>query len=536
MRKIRNMRNMQMLFSPRKTQSTFALFSFFICCVFSFVVSQSHSNLWAQAPVAKSPDARRVAVVIDQPVGLVMGPESEILSDIVMRLDKTTADLALTVVNPTQDGTLVRRSDKKQMSMNDFDVLWLYREYNMNDDQITIVPSFVEKLKAFASQKGKGIVLTGHTCPLFEQLGFGKLTMKLHTNQTDRQQVGIVPYRPDASLFAGTISDRNMISMSHATYHAYEIFKTPAKNVVSYATTNEPWFIPLYAGLVDNANGTKQTSVLVFPWLINYVYDETENEFRHNYETLSLNLLRQAGRTFRPEDIVEPAFVLPDFAALKRALNDLIETWDEDYPKGKEYLKTLAALETRAKSVTTAQQAEALQKDFLELQRTALLANPELDFNEILFIRRNPKNLGFPANYNSNSSLKPTGYSNELARFNFRTGKTSLVFKPSQDEFVGDIDLYYDANKFLFSMPDAKQEFRSRLWELEIDPANPDKTFAPKKVSTIEEIDVDNYDACYLPDDRIIFCSTACFTGVPCTNGAGHICNLYQRKTDGSVR
>ncbi|MDD3587969.1 MAG: SUMF1/EgtB/PvdO family nonheme iron enzyme, partial [Thermoguttaceae bacterium] len=74
------------------------------------------------------------------------------------------------------------------------------------------------------------------------------------------------------------------------------------------------------------------------------------------------------------------------------------------------------------------------------------------------------------------------------------------------------------------------------LWELEIDPNDPEKIASPKKISTIEENDVDNYDACYLPDDRIVFCSTACFTGVPCTNGAGHICNLYQRKTDGSVR
>ena len=59
---------------------------------------------------------------------------------------------------------------------------------------------------------------------------------------------------------------------------------------------------------------------------------------------------------------------------------------------------------------------------------------------------------------------------------------------------------------------------------------------APEISPLINDPDVDNYDGCYLPDDRIIFCSTASITGVPCINGSGHVCNLYIKELDGSIR
>jgi len=49
--------------------------------------------------------------------------------------------------------------------------------------------------------------------------------------------------------------------------------------------------------------------------------------------------------------------------------------------------------------------------------------------------------------------------------------------------------------------------------------------------------DVDNYDACYLPDGRIIFASTRQFQGVPSVGGKADVANLFllDRK-DKSVR
>ncbi|KKM23006.1 hypothetical protein LCGC14_1619540, partial [marine sediment metagenome] len=36
-----------------------------------------------------------------------------------------------------------------------------------------------------------------------------------------------------------------------------------------------------------------------------------------------------------------------------------------------------------------------------------------------------------------------------------------------------------------------------------------------------------NYDACYLPDGRIVFTSTAPLIGVPCVGGSSKVANLY---------
>ena len=45
---------------------------------------------------------------------------------------------------------------------------------------------------------------------------------------------------------------------------------------------------------------------------------------------------------------------------------------------------------------------------------------------------------------------------------------------------------------------------------------------------------MDNYDACYLPDGRIIFDSTRCFHGVPCVGGSNTVANLCLMDADGS--
>ena len=48
-----------------------------------------------------------------------------------------------------------------------------------------------------------------------------------------------------------------------------------------------------------------------------------------------------------------------------------------------------------------------------------------------------------------------------------------------------------------------------------------------------EEPDADNYDACYLPNGRILFCSTRCFQGVPCVGGGNTVANLFLMDADG---
>ena len=46
--------------------------------------------------------------------------------------------------------------------------------------------------------------------------------------------------------------------------------------------------------------------------------------------------------------------------------------------------------------------------------------------------------------------------------------------------------------------------------------------------------DVDSFDACYLPDGRIVFGSTASYQAVPCWHGLKRVSNLYLMNADGS--
>ena len=89
------------------------------------------------------------------------------------------------------------------------------------------------------------------------------------------------------------------------------------------------------------------------------------------------------------------------------------------------------------------------------------------------------------------------------------------------------MDMHWDAGKILFSSTTpAKWE----LFELDTDGRN------LRQVQTSTDRDVDNFDACYLPNDDILFTSTACFKAVPCSNH-DQVANLFRlyRET-GQVR
>jgi len=137
---------------------------------------------------------------------------------------------------------------------------------------------------------------------------------------------------------------------------------------------------------------------------------------------------------------------------------------------------------------------------FDALQREALLANPLLDFDRLLILRRRAGQLGLPLNFNSNSDLPPTGYENTLISLTPPApgGAIETVFTPEGDAFIGDLDLHYDAERMLMSTPN--NEGRWGVAELDLTA----RTLT--RLPLIDEPDVHNYDACYLPDERIVFC------------------------------
>ncbi len=224
--------------------------------------------------------------------------------------------------------------------------------------------------------------------------------------------------------------------------------------------------------------------------------------------------------------------------ALRLAIDDLIKTFGGRYPKGREYLARMDACKTGMPELVkrlTAGDRGALEtaEKLISLADEALLANPLLDFDRLLLIKRGEKRLGLSQNWQSNSSLPRAGYDNEIAVLSpvRRDGKLTTLFRPEGNggKFVGDVDLHFDADRMLFSMPG--KTGRWQVFEIRADGGG------LRQLPLIEEPDVDNYDACYLPDGNIIFCSTAPFVGVPCVTGSSHVCHLYLLSTvSGDIR
>jgi len=232
------------------------------------------------------------------------------------------------------------------------------------------------------------------------------------------------------------------------------------------------------------------------------------------------------------------------FESLRLAITDLIETFGPKYPHGKEYLDRLSALKKPVRAGDAAATSE-----FMQLKQEALLANPLLESRQLLLIKRKPRDkksllfqadkkkrlwvsmapggeIGFPTNHECNSSLVQEGYDNEIAILSpiRPDGKMTTLYRPSNGGYVGEVDLHWDADCMLFTQSDAKNW---KVWEIKTDGTG------LRQVSQAPD-DVDCFDACYLPNGKIAFGSTASYLAVPCWHGLRKTATLYVMNADGS--
>ena len=219
----------------------------------------------------------------------------------------------------------------------------------------------------------------------------------------------------------------------------------------------------------------------------------------------------------------------PDPAAVRLAVKDLMVSFGDRYRHGAEYLRRLDDLEQRlAQAKGVAEQVGWLQKELADLQREALLANPLLDFDKLLLVKRGETSpaLGLPQNWQSNSSLPKTGYDDSIEVLSpvSPDGQLTTLYQPAGGRFVGDVDLHFDAGRLLFSMPG--DNGRWQVFEIAhrrhaacgSSPAS-----SPTWTATTPAI---------CPTARSCSRSTACFKAVPCT-GSTHVAVLYVMDADG---
>ncbi len=220
--------------------------------------------------------------------------------------------------------------------------------------------------------------------------------------------------------------------------------------------------------------------------------------------------------------------------ALRRAVLDLQKTFPDKYSAAK-YIKQLDAFESELPAILQGimrreKAALTRYRAYVGFRRAALLANPLIDFEKLLFVKRTEGVYsGLPNNYIGN-----TGITYELddtivtSKIHDPSPVLTTVYKPSRDVFCGDIDLHFDADKILFSSTDANGQWQ--VYERNLKNSHLRQvTHGPK--------DVDCYDPLYLPDGRIIFNSTSGYHGVPCIGGHDYVANLHiMDKNGGNIR
>ena len=349
---------------------------------------------------------------------------------------------------------------------------------------------------------GHGLLLSGTAVAVVNQLGLDTLHTKPVTFGDDRAQAGLIPAAAGHPAFNGLDLDRGAIWMNNAAYPAFAEIRSARGSVLANGSLGP---------VVEYQLGRGR--IIACPWRLSPLYYHAARGYRDNFERFLANLLgylrdpRPSAPVARPETERE---------SLALAIDDLCDTFKERYPRGAEFRQRLAKLQSVA--------------DLQQLRQEALLANPLLDFDRLLLVKRSANKLGLPNNYEGNSSLTPDGYTNEIAVLSpvRPGGKLTTLYRPDGGRFVGDVRLHFDADRLLFSMPGAN--LRWQVFEIKTDGSS------LRTLPLINEPDVDNYDACYMPGGRIIFSSTAPFTGVPCVRGSAHVANLFRLDPDGRIR
>ncbi len=197
--------------------------------------------------------------------------------------------------------------------------------------------------------------------------------------------------------------------------------------------------------------------------------------------------------------------------AVRLAVNDLMATFAGRYPKGQQYLARLDGIEG-AMRAAAGPKVEELQRQFDSLRREALLANPLLSGQPLLFVVR----AQYAPDHHNTETMFQTG---EINTDSFRGGgalKAMLLVPPSGGTptaaaaaatslyeaprgIVRDPDVSFDGKKILFSLRrHAGDDYH--LYEIDCDGTNLKQLTFGSGVSDIDPI--------HLPNGQILFTST----------------------------
>jgi hypothetical protein len=207
--------------------------------------------------------------------------------------------------------------------------------------------------------------------------------------------------------------------------------------------------------------------------------------------------------------------------SLRNAIENLISAFPTSYPHGADYLKRLDSLQPNDETA------------FRELQREALLANPLVCSQPILFVTRNQ----YRSHYHAIDTLfhtdefnwdkqqahdKAFGPNGSLKTLDVKTGKTTTLLE-FPEGVARDPDLHYDGQQIVLAVRRSQEE-NYHICRINVDG------------SGFEQLthlaDASDFDPVYLPDDSIVFASTREPKYNMCSRDHG--ANLFRMDSDGA--
>ena len=252
-----------------------------------------------------------------------------------------------------------------------------------------------------------------------------------------------------------------------------------------------------------------------------------------------------------------------DFDAVQDAVRDLSATFGAEYPDGAAYLIQLARLESQIAAALQSYRIEqdagrSIQKPdvqlhaeildlvdrFDALRYTALASNPLLDWDRLLLVRRTPHGdprramgrgygvaeyLGYPRQSSKcNPGIEqPLDWENDLCVLSppAPDGEIRTLYHPDGRRLLMDVDLDWDAETILFSMPGSHDKWH-------VHRINADGSEL-RQVTPTDQDDIHFYDPCWLPSGEVAMVSTAPLQGVPCNAGV-IVGMMFKMNADGT--
>ena len=170
-----------------------------------------------------------------------------------------------------------------------------------------------------------------------------------------------------------------------------------------------------------------------------------------------------------------------NFRSVRQAVADLTATFRERYPRGQEFAARLdqfeaASAQALANPGTGGERSSrivALAAELNRLRAEALLANPLLDFDRLLLVKRAVKQgvprfgrpsdfyghyplftaygreLALPQNHHSLAGVPQTGWDNEIAVLSpvRPEGRLATLYRPQDAGYIGEVELHWDADR-----------------------------------------------------------------------------------------